>query len=293
MYKRQIVVVLSDTHADYKFGLLPPGIELQALDESSETSPNKIWIPSLTSTQEKLWEWYLEDKKEILKLAGKDDMYLLHIGDVTQGNVLPKQLLVSGVMKHQYKIAEEVIMEYAKLKNLKGGRLIKGTGVHGGGSGTAEMVVAESLSDKTGKDFKSWHHMIFDLYGVRFDIAHHGVNNSAREWLEGNTLRYYMRDLTSRHLKNGDKPSDIILRGHYHDRKIEVWIEHLKDKTVWVWGAICPAYALFMDDYTLKATKSKPYMTAGTLAVEIIDGKIKDIHDLVHTVDIRRKESYG
>lgn len=287
--KRKIVVVLSDPHADYKFGLLPPDLKLPRLDESSEIIPDEYWIPKQSSTQEQLWEWYINDRDEVLKLIGKDEMYLLCMGDVIQGNILPRQLLNSSILSDQLLIAKEVLSEYAKYAN--GGRFCKGTSVHNHGQGSSETVVARELSERYNKDFKAWHHMILDLYGIRFDIAHHGPGNGKRKWLEGNELRLYIKDIMMREIMFGNKPPDIILRGHYHDRILEVVHQHVKDKTYKTFGAICPAYALFMDDYTLKVTKSKSYMTVGVLVVEIINGRIKDIYDdWVHTVDIRRYE---
>jgi hypothetical protein len=53
---------------------------------------------------------------------------------------------------------------------------------------------------------------------------------------------------------------------------------------------VCPANSLFVDDYTKSATASKGLMTAGMLAIEIIGGRVVDIHDFSHVADIRRRE---
>lgn len=309
--KRTIAVVLSDTHGSYHFGVMPPDVVLPKADDFNghddeqpltEKEEVETWLsgwykgetytPKQTKTQAQLYDWFMEDRSQVIDLAGKDDIYVLHIGDVVQGNAIPRQQTTSPRLIDQLLIAEQTMARYADLPNCKGGRLIKGTTWHTFNHGSAEMLLARMLSDRGKKKqtWKAWYHMDLDLADVKFDIAHHGPANSSREWLEGNSLRYYTRDLVARHLKNQLKPPDVVLRGHYHDRKIEVWIEHTLDQTYWTWAAICPAYALFQDDYTMRATKSKPFMTAGTLAVEIIDGRVKDIHDWTHAVDIRKKE---
>jgi hypothetical protein len=316
-YKRICTFVMSDNHAGYQFGLVPPNVKLPKLDDylaratmegaTPQTEEQveglfmgwydyEVWTPELTATQKQLWEWFETDRQAVLDWIDGDPFYLIHIGDTCQGNALPRQYLMTPRFIDQLIIAEEILAPIAEQPNCLGGRFVKGTTWHAGYHGSAEMTVARLLQKRTKKPFKVWYHMDMHLDGIRWDIAHHGPNNSAREWLAGNSLRYYTRDLVARHLKNGEQPPDVVLRGHYHDRKIEVWIEHLNDRSIQVWSAICPAYALFMDDYTLMATKSKPFMTAGMLVTEQVDGKFKGVfdevgdHSIVHTVDIRMKE---
>ena len=305
---------MADTHAGYQFGLCPPNIKLPKMDDYLAkilTAPSpqeqldglfdgwydyEVWTPELTATQVQLNAWYEQDYKAVLDWIDGDPFYLLHLGDTCQGNAMPRQYLMTPRMIDQVIIAEEILTPIAMQKNCLGGRFVKGTTWHTYSHGSAEMTVARLLQQKTRKPFKVWYHIDMELGGVKYDIAHHGPTNSTREWLAGNLLRYYTRDIVARHLKNGIEPPDVVLRGHYHDRKIELWIEHLHERTIETWAAICPAYALFMDDYTLKATKSKPFMTAGMLVTEQIDGKVMGVrdtigdHQLVHTVDIRMKE---
>lgn len=284
-YKRLIVPIWADVHGGFNFGLMCPHTELPPLDD------NNGWRhPEMTATQIQLWEWSKQDVAEVKKIAGKSPMYVIFVGDITQGHKIPNQLLVSPRLADQLIIGRDVLGLWLEDKKVQGMRLVKGTGWHVFHHGSAEITVAEMLKDKYKKDVATWYHMDLELGGVKFDVAHHGPNTGSRNWLKGNTLRYYVRSIVQEHLTSGLEPPDIVLRGHYHDRCIELLHEHLYDRTVKAWGAICPAYSLFTDDYTKRATRSKGRMTVGTLAVEIIDGRIVEVHDLTHVVDIRKCE---
>lgn len=291
MAKRLIVPVWADTHAGYSFGILPeaPSLrnQLPPLDDN-----NDRWWPEPTATQLQLRQWAEDDIAQVMDLASGSPIFVLHVGDVTQGTYLPNQLLCVPRLIDQYIIAEETAAMWLRHRNVKGIRFVKGTGVHVQAHGTAELVLSRMLTKRyPSRDIAAWYHQMLSLNGVMFDIAHHGPNKGARDWLEGNTLRYHMRHITQKMLKAGKRPPDIILRGHYHDRTFETLWTHLVDgRTVKTFGAIAPGYALFTDDYTLKATKSKGYMTAGTIAFEIVDGRLKDIYDFTHTMDIRKYE---
>lgn len=285
MSKRLIVPVWTDTHGGYSFGLLCPHTELPPLDD------NNGWRhPEMTATQIKLWEWAKQDISEVKKIAGKDPIFVLFVGDATQGTKIPDQYLVSPRMADQLIIARDTLGLWLEEKKVQGMRMVKGTGWHVFQHGSAEITVAEMLKDKYKKDVSAWYHMDLELGGVRFDIAHHGPNTGTRDWLKGNTLRYYIRSIVFDLLKDGQEPPDIILRGHYHDRCIEMLHTHLTERTIKTWGAVCPAYSLFTDDYTKRATRSKAKMTVGTLAIEIIEGRIVEVHDLTHVVDVRKRE---
>lgn len=291
MAKRLIVPIWTDTHSGYSFGMLPePPAERNQLPPLDDN--NGRWWPEPTATQEQLRQWAQEDIERTLEIAGPSPIFLLHLGDVVQGTWLPNQLLSVPRLIDQYIIAEETMAMWLRNKKVRGVRFVKGSGVHVQAHGTAELAVARMLSKRyPSKDIAAWYHQMLDLDGVLFDIAHHGPNKGSRDWLEGNILRYYMRSIVQKMLKAGERPPDVILRGHYHDRAFEVLHTHLvSGETVKTFGAICPAYSLFTDDYTIKATKSKGYMTAGTVVIEIVEGRLKDIYDLTRTVDIRKHE---
>lgn len=283
--RRQVGVAFFDPHGGHRFGLMLPGVVLPPLDEGDDE-----WVPQLSATQKKLAEWYEQDRQAVLDLADGDDIFLLMGGDVIQGTLLREQLLVSPRLSDQFAIAEHFLEPWCRLPNLRFMRFCKGTGVHVMNKGSAELTIAQHLRERFGKDISAWYHMDLKAYGVEIDVAHHGPPTGSRSWLRGNELRYYTRSIMDDHLKNGRRPPDLVLRGHYHDRTLELVHIHTWGETFRTWAAICPAYSIFADDYTLKATRSKDHMTAGLLAFEIIDGQVKQIYDWAHTLDIRKRE---
>lgn len=282
---RLIVPIWTDTHGGYSFGLMRPDIVLPPLDDMGE-----YITPPVTEAQRMMWPWAMEDIEYTKQLAAGDDVFFLFLGDATHGSRFPDRMTVTPRAGDQFSIAKDTLRHWFMLPNLIGARFIKGTGSHVYSHGSAEQILANWLKDTYKKDVEVWYHMNLDLRGIRFDIAHHGPNTGSRDWLKGNTLRYYIRSIVTEHLKSQEVPPDIILRGHYHDRTIELLHTHTRRGTVKTWGAICPAYSLSLDDYTKRATRSKGILTVGTLIVEIYDGRIIEIHDRTHALDIRRQE---
>lgn len=266
-----------------------PGIVLPPLDSDED---DEEWSPPVSAIQrKKLWPGYLHDKQRAIDLADGDDLFVLMIGDSIQGTLLPDQLLVSHRLSDQEAIAEDFFEPWLLLPNFKFMRLIKGTAAHVMKAGSAELTIARHLKQKHGADVSAWYHLDLTAYGVEIDLAHHGPATGSRAWLEGNELRLYVKSIMSKSLEAGRRPPDLVLRGHYHDRIIELVHKPTWGEMYKTWAAVCPAYSIFGDDYTRKATKSKDHMTYGMLAVEIIDGRIKEIWDWAHTIDVRRHES--
>ena len=75
--QRSIVAVMSDPHANYKYGLMRTGIRLDPQDEGEDD-----WYPASTPTQQMLWGWQVEDREAIVALAGGDRMGFLLAVDV-------------------------------------------------------------------------------------------------------------------------------------------------------------------------------------------------------------------
>jgi hypothetical protein len=283
--KRSIIAVMSDPHANYLYGLMRTGIVLDPRDEQEDA-----WLVESTPTQRMLWDWQVADYEAIVALAAGDRMGFLLAGDVGHGTFLPDNTRVSTRLSDEYAIAVDFLLPWAQLPNMAWMRFVHGSGVHSMKRGSAELLVAQELRDRTGKDIRAWYHLDLRVDGLMLDVAHKGPPTGSRVWLEGNEVRYYTRSLMLKFLVDGERPPDAVLRGHYHDRILELVHIHTRKETYRTWGVICPANALFIDDYTKSATKSKEFMTAGMLAIEVIDGRIVDIHDFSHVADIRRHE---
>jgi hypothetical protein len=247
------------------------------------------WSPQPTESQLWLWDEFQEHKKQLIDLAGKDEIIVLVGGDVTHGKRYPDKERVSVREYDDYAIAADVLGELAELKNVKRMRLVRGTGSHVYGHGTAELVVARILEAEYGIDAKVAYHYLLNIRGVNFDIAHHGPGPGIRNWLKGNVLRYYVRSIVTSAIMEQEDVPDVLLRWHFH-RYVPDTHEYRSNGTTYITRSrICPSYS-YIDDHARQVTKSVSKLTVGMLAFELINGKVKDDYEFLSSIDLRRKE---
>jgi hypothetical protein len=61
----------------------------------------------------------------------------------------------------------------------------------------------------------SWWHLRMEVNGVLIDVAHHG-RTGQREHTRASQAVLHAHDILLSHVKNGDRPPDLCIRGHYH-----------------------------------------------------------------------------
>jgi hypothetical protein len=282
--KRTIIVIASDTHAGHKLGLCNPETILEDNTNGAITKYN----PDLSETQKFMWDTYEWGVEETIKLAGKDDIILIHNGDPTHGKASFLETM-SSRLSDQLLIGEANINRWLQYKNVKMVRFAVGTGIHELGEGTAGILIANALSNKYPKlDMSVVYHGLLDVNGFVIDYAHHGPSMGGRKWLEGNELRYYLRSIMIGEILNGDKPPDLVIRGHYHTYRRE-FLE-VNGNASWI--ILLPGFT-FKDDYTRKATRSESKQSIGIIACEIMDGVLVNTHRFIRTIDIRTREVYS
>lgn len=280
--KRTILAVVSDTHGGHRLGLMNPDVLLYEETEDGELEP---YTPEPTSSQKYLWRLYLNGIKATVKLAAGDDIIMIHNGDLTQGHYYKDQL-VSTRMADQILIAAANIAPWMKVPGLKMVRLASGTQSHIFGENSATVIVHQLLVAKYNHiDIKSVNHGLMDIAGLQVDYAHHGPYPGSRIWLKGNVARYYLRDLMMRCVMESVAPPGLVLRSHYHEFVKEYL--HIGGHDSWL--VITPSVCM-LGDYARQATRSTHKVTMGMLAVELVDGRLIDIHKYTSTVDIRTKE---
>jgi len=274
-------VVLSDTHAGHKLGLCNPATTL----EDNTDRQIKKYHPTLSETQKFMWETYQWGKKEILKIADKDDIFIIHNGDPIHGKASFLET-TSSRLSDQLLIAQANMDEWFQHKNVKKGWFTVGTGIHELGEGTAQILIADALNNKyPDKHINVVYHGELNIDGFLIDYAHHGPNSGSRKWLEGNELRYYLRSIMIKELMEGNIPPHLVLRGHYHTY-VREFLE-INGHPSWI--VLLPGFT-FKDDYTRRATKSEYKQGIGMIAFEIINGKLHDTYPFIKVVDIRTKE---
>jgi hypothetical protein len=86
-------------------------------------------------------------------------------------------------------------------------------------------------------------------------------------------------------LMRGKEPARIVLRAHYHSYVRETLYAGGKEYSL----IVTPSYSM-LGDYIHQAARSPEEVTVGMVALEIIDGELVKVHELMETLDIRTKE---
>lgn len=286
-FKRVILAAASDKHGGHKLGLLNPETILE--DENQETGQKYEWTPNLTEWQRFIWEEHLEHIQFAKELAGKDEIVVFDVGDLTQGNKYPSEQ-VSTRISDQFAIASWNLRPWLDLPNVKTCRIGKGTPAHNFGEGASEIVTKMLLQSwYPKKDIAVLYHGLADIAGLVVDYAHHGPTPGTRNWLRGNEARYYLRSLIHDELDFGNNPPHLVIRADYHSYVEEYLTKFFRGKKYGTWFTILPALC-GMSDHARQATKSTGKITLGMCFYEIVNGNILQIHDKFKTLDIRTKE---
>lgn len=277
---RAIIVTESDQHGGNDLGLLNPNTVLISKDK-------RKYKPTLTETQENLWEVREWGRKEVLHLADKSPIVLLETGDVNQGIVYDVEKRISS----QVEIALMNVVPWLNCKNLAGIRVDSGTSTHSFGNSDAESLLVSRIRDrKPDLNVELLDHGLSEICGVLVDHAHHGPYTGSREWLKGNVALYYLRDLMMKDILRGRKPPQLVLRGHYH-AVVEVFnrINGADGKVYRSWLWVLPSLC-GINGHALKVTRSEYEITNGIVAFEVIDGRLREAYEFTKTLDTRARE---
>lgn len=277
-HKRKIILGISDPHCGFELGLTNPETELR----------NKK-SPELNASQDFLWnDVYLPGIERTKELAGKDDIHVLFMGDITHGNKYISEQMTTK-MSDQISYAFYAMLPAIQLKNCKSFGMSIGTDSHVFGEGSAETLVADRLQERFTKvnifvDF----HGLLNVGGFLIDTAHHGPHPGNRNWLHGNIARLYLKSMMMDDLDNGDRPANLVLRGHYHSYTREWCSITRMGRTYESWIVIMPSLCL-LGSYGHQATQSTYRLSPGMVAFEIIGDKLYDVYPMIKHIDIRTK----
>ncbi|HQF63786.1 MAG TPA: hypothetical protein PLT26_14905 [Anaerolineaceae bacterium] len=279
--QRKIVVFLSDTHAGSNVALMPPGLTLHDEGPNGELIP---YSPEQTASQVYLWDLYQGYIQRVMEIAGRDDVIVLHVGDVCQGNKYPVGLVTTR-LADQVLIAASNLSEWLKHSQVKSVRLLASTGSHAFGEASADILVTEMLKQKYPLvDIDMAYHSLLTIAGVTFDCAHHGPYVGSREWLRGNVAQLYLRDLMISSIVHGLVPPSVVVRAHYHSF-VEVVTEVGQHRSTLI---VLPSFSM-LGDYAHQAAKSPYWVTNGMVAMDICDGEIVREHRLMKGIDTRTR----
>lgn len=274
----RFIAVLNDIHCGSRFGLLNPDTVL--LDDM-----DKLWSPALTETQRELWALYQEHLDQAQEIVGDDELLLFLPGDLTQG--LKHWGGVWGTSMHHHIIsAIDCLAPWFDRFQLSKCRILFGTEAHTGDEWTSEYLIARELRQRYGRGVKAMAHGKFHVDGVIVDVAHHGPGGGIRKWTDGNVARYTLKSLVLEEIVDGEPPPRVVVRAHHHRLIWEtVRIESkLGRKTADV--VVVPGYC-GINPHSRKITRSTITQRHGLILIEIVDGRLKKIHDLTKIIDLR------
>ena len=276
---RFLIMQESDRHGGNKLGLMNPEVILEDLQRDGNA---KLWKPNMTESQRLLWDLELENIEKVKKLAGRDKVHYIESGDPTQGDK-HKAELVSERLADQISIAVANSKPIYGLKNLKTARYAVGTGAHNFGQASGDILIVNHLKALYPKvDIDLCYHGLIHYGDFTVDFAHHGPYSGSREWLKGNVARYYLQSMMIHAIKHGQRPPDLVIRGHYHVPVIETVRMNGFTSTIVVSPSMC-----MVDDFAHQAAKSPDDVTCGAFVYEVVDNKLLDIHQLTKTFDTR------
>jgi hypothetical protein len=290
-YSRKVIVARGDTQSGHAGGLLNPETLFpvvvineegnQVVDGYEEAKPNPV--------QRRLWKWSEEDRANVMKLAGKDEIIFVEMGDMTQGNIF-KDDLQETALSRQMIVSFYNSMPWVGIENVKRMRAVKGTGVHVWGEGSTETILTMLMRKEfPKKDIRIADHYILSVDGFRIDVSHHGPGAGVRNWTRGNVFELYVKSVLKDDLDSKRTPPNLLLRAHKHEFTYAHAI-HQTSGQVWQMPAfIVPPYC-FIGSHAQKVMSSPSSMGVGTLAFEILDGKLYNWHAFTHYVDLRTEE---
>ena len=287
-YKRVIVAVRGDTQGGHSGGLLNPETDFPdiALDESGRRVVTGFSRRELRPIQKKLWEWHEDARNQIGRLAGKDDLIFLELGDMTQGNTFTDNL-AEAELNAQVIIARYNMIPWMRMRQIKKVRVTKGTGVHVWGNGATETVLVHWLADAYPKvDIAITDHWVLDVDGYLIDVAHHGAGPGIRNWTKGNVFDLYIKSKIRDALDRNEAPPNMVLRGHFHEFTYGLAKHQIDEHIYKAEGYIIPPMC-FIGAHAQKVIKSPDRMSLGMMALEIVNGKLLDAHHFIHSIDLR------
>ncbi len=272
----------ADSHGGHKLGLCNPNALLMT-EDGDEVQPQ------LGTFQEYVWPLRIEAIQSIVDLAAGDEIIVGEGGDITHGKKYPEQLFTDSVAE-QVQIAFHNMLPLVDLPNVKTVRLIHGTGSHVLGQGSTEIIVAQRLQERFGdKDIKPLAHVLLNIRGKIFDVAHHGPGAGIRQWTRGNVARHYLRSKVWQDYKCGNRPPDVYLRAHYHTFVWETIRERFDGEMREIHLIVMPSWC-GMTEYARQATHSEFELTNGLVAFKIANGNLT-VHPRVTTLDLRVRET--
>jgi len=282
------IYVETDHHANNKWGLLQPGT---LIEEIAPDGTEYFEEPDLNPEQEFLLAVRNEALKGVKEIVGKKPIDFVFLGDAHQGTKHVTQY-VSQLSSASTSIMIENFRPIFKQLNVRNAEVLFGTAAHDGMGMTHPKSLVMALRAEFQKtDIRlSWHTDI-DVDGYVINCAHHGSGTGIRNWLRGNEMRYYMKSLVEDYKDRGEKPADLVLRGHFHGFHWETIRKYLPGGFQQTDMLLVPSMC-GMGAYAKQVTKSRTDIINGSILLEVKDGALQKCHEFVTFRDLKRRVSW-
>lgn len=204
---RAVVAVVSDLHIGSTVGLCPPdGIELE---DGGLYQPSKVqgWI----------WDKWRAFWQQTYALAEGLPLVVVVNGEFVDGNHHGTTQIGTASPEMMRRAALAVFSATEIRKRATAMYATKGTAAHSQPGGQSDEAVAAALKCERDPETRqaAFYHLLLDVCGVRFDIAHH-IGASTRPWTKGTNIRAEVLMAMEDGYWTGRVP-DVVVRSHVHN----------------------------------------------------------------------------
>ena len=148
----------------------------------------------------------------------------------------------------------------------------RGTERHVGGMGRWDEYIAKELGSDTTWGTFSTYHLEVEISGVSFNVAHHGIRSGKYLHTMENQARTFAKDICLRKLSRRERPPDVIVASHVHQKIHEV--VNIYDHKCHV--IVTPSFQA-KSEFAHKVLRQEDLSDIGLAFLEIENGKILDI----------------
>ena len=204
------VVLVSDLHCNSRVGLSPPTVNLDNGGTYRASKPQR-W----------LWSRFLAFRDEAGEIRERNGGRLILIlnGELADDNHHSKFELVDINPKTMMATAVEALRPLLEL--VREGDAIyvtRGTEAHSGrGAWMDDRIAADIGAVAADEGVASFYHLLLNIDGVRFNIAHHPPIGPGRlPWTSPTYATRLASHAYMSALMAGEQPPHLYVRGHYH-----------------------------------------------------------------------------
>lgn len=259
------VVLISDLHVGSRIGLMPPQVEL---DDGDVVHANKLQLAAWRFWDNEFWPEVWDRQKKL-----KVKTIVIANGDLIDGNHHNTNQIWTNSAVEQILCASEILAPVAQKAAAM--YVTRGTAAHVLASAMADEQIAREIGATTAngdRKARSAYHLKLNVGGVDFDIAHHGPNPGTRVWTYGDALRKFAKTIVFDTMMRGEKPPDIIVRGHVHKRTHETIRDYGRKTEV----VITPSWQ-WHTEFVHSVASHEDISDIGGVIIDIRDGEIVDI----------------